>query len=99
MIHGNGVVGIGFSLFEVAIAALNLVLDFDFIETGVERGAPKYLEWYDAFGLMITLEWLYKFGRASSREKTCKYVYMSVAARSFKKSTISTTTANHVEIS
>lgn len=59
MIHGNGIVGIGFSLFVVAIAALNLVLDFDFIETGVERGAPKYMEWYGAFGLMITLVWLY----------------------------------------
>lgn len=59
MIHGNGIVGIGFSLFVVAIAALNLVLDFDFIETGVERGAPKFMEWYGAFGLMITLVWLY----------------------------------------
>jgi uncharacterized YccA/Bax inhibitor family protein len=59
MIHGNGIVGIGFSLFVVVIAALNLVLDFDFIETGVERGAPKYMEWYGAFGLMITLVWLY----------------------------------------
>jgi uncharacterized YccA/Bax inhibitor family protein len=59
MIHGNGIVGIGFSLFVVVIAALNLVLDFDFIETGVERGAPKYMEWYGAFGLMVTLVWLY----------------------------------------
>jgi len=59
MIHGNGLVGIGFSLFVVVIAALNLVLDFDFIETGVERGAPKYMEWYGAFGLMVTLVWLY----------------------------------------
>jgi len=59
MIHGNGIVGIGFSLFVIVIAALNLVLDFDFIETGVERGAPKYMEWYGAFGLMITLVWLY----------------------------------------
>ena len=41
------------------IAALNLVLDFDFIETGVEQGAPKYMEWYGAFGLMVTLVWLY----------------------------------------
>ena len=59
MIHDNGIVGIGFSLFVVVIAALNLVLDFDFIETGVERGAPKFMEWYGAFGLMVTLVWLY----------------------------------------
>jgi uncharacterized YccA/Bax inhibitor family protein len=58
-IHGNGLVGIGFSLFVVVIAALNLVLDFDFIESGVEQGAPKYMEWYGAFGLMVTLVWLY----------------------------------------
>ena len=59
LIHESGIVGIGFSLFVVVIAALNLVLDFDFIETGVERGAPKYMEWYGAFGLMVTLVWLY----------------------------------------
>jgi len=59
MIHDSGLVGIGFSLFVVVIAALNLVLDFDFIETGVEQGAPKYMEWYGAFGLMVTLIWLY----------------------------------------
>jgi uncharacterized YccA/Bax inhibitor family protein len=59
MIHDSGLVGIGFSLFVVVIAALNLVLDFDFIETGVEQGAPKYMEWYGAFGLMVTLVWLY----------------------------------------
>ncbi|WP_028918034.1 Bax inhibitor-1/YccA family protein [Pseudoxanthomonas sp. J35] len=59
MIHESGIIGIGFSLFVVVIAALNLVLDFDFIETGVERGAPKYMEWYGAFGLMVTLVWLY----------------------------------------
>lgn len=58
-IHESGLVGIGFSLFVVVIAALNLVLDFDFIETGVEQGAPKYMEWYGAFGLMVTLVWLY----------------------------------------
>jgi uncharacterized YccA/Bax inhibitor family protein len=51
--------GIAFSLFVVVIAALNLVLDFDMIETGVRRGAPKYMEWYGAFGLMVTLIWLY----------------------------------------
>ena len=43
----------------VAIAALNLVLDFDFIERGAESGAPKYMEWYAAFGLLVTLVWLY----------------------------------------
>ncbi|MBI2069006.1 MAG: Bax inhibitor-1/YccA family protein [Elusimicrobia bacterium] len=58
-IHGSGIIGIGFSLFVVAIAALNLVLDFDFIEKGAESGAPKYMEWYGAFGLMVTLVWLY----------------------------------------
>jgi uncharacterized YccA/Bax inhibitor family protein len=41
------------------IAALNLVLDFDFIENGAEAGAPKYMEWFGAFGLMVTLIWLY----------------------------------------
>ena len=59
MIHESGMVGIGFSLFVIVIAALNLVLDFDFIENGVEQGAPKYMEWYGAFGLMVTLVWLY----------------------------------------
>jgi uncharacterized YccA/Bax inhibitor family protein len=58
-IHENGMVGIGFSLFVVVIAALNLVLDFDFIEKGSEMGAPKYMEWYAAFGLLVTLVWLY----------------------------------------
>ena len=58
-IHDSGPIGIGFSLFVVVIAALNLVLDFDFIEKGAERGAPKYMEWYGAFGLMVTLIWLY----------------------------------------
>ena len=59
LIHESGLVGIGFSLFVVVVAALNLVLDFDFIESGVEAGAPKYMEWYGAFGLMVTLVWLY----------------------------------------
>lgn len=58
-IHSNGLFGIGFSLFVVAIAALNLVLDFDFIEAGAEQGAPKYMEWFGAFSLMVTLIWLY----------------------------------------
>jgi uncharacterized YccA/Bax inhibitor family protein len=59
LIHGSGPIGIGFSLLVVGIAALNLVLDFDFIETGAQRGAPKYMEWYGAFGLLVTLVWLY----------------------------------------
>ena len=59
MIHESGIIGIGFSVFVVIIASLNLVLDFDFIEAGVEQGAPKYMEWYGAFGLMVTLIWLY----------------------------------------
>ena len=58
-IHSNGLFGIGFSLFVVAIAALNLVLDFDFIEDGSEKGLPKYMEWFAAFSLMVTLVWLY----------------------------------------
>jgi uncharacterized YccA/Bax inhibitor family protein len=58
-IHDSGAMGIAFSLFVVTIAALNLVLDFDFIESGVEAGAPKYMEWYGAFGLVVTLVWLY----------------------------------------
>jgi uncharacterized YccA/Bax inhibitor family protein len=58
-VNGSGPIGIAFSLFVVAIAALNLVLDFDFIEQGVNYGAPKYMEWYGAFGLMVTLVWLY----------------------------------------
>ena len=58
-IHSAGPIGILFSLFVVGIGALCLVADFDFIEKGVERGAPKQLEWRAAFGLMITLIWLY----------------------------------------
>ena len=58
-IHGNGLIGIGFSLVVLVIAALNLVLDFDFIEMGAQVGAPKYMEWYGAFGLIVTLVWLY----------------------------------------
>ena len=58
-VNGSGIIGIGFSLLVVGIAALNLVLDFDFIEKGVQYGAPKYMEWYGAFGLMVTLVWLY----------------------------------------
>lgn len=58
-INGAGPIGIAFSVFVVIVAALNLVLDFDFIESGVAAGAPKYMEWYAAFGLMVTLIWLY----------------------------------------
>jgi uncharacterized YccA/Bax inhibitor family protein len=58
-IHDSGPVGILFSLVVVVIASLNLVLDFDFIEQGAARGAPKYMEWYGAFGLVVTLVWLY----------------------------------------
>lgn len=59
IINGNGIMGIGISLVVVVIAALNLVLDFDFIAKGSERGLPKYMEWYSAFGLILTLVWLY----------------------------------------
>jgi uncharacterized YccA/Bax inhibitor family protein len=52
-------IGIGFSLLVVFIASMNLVLDFDFIERGAEDGAPKYMEWYGAFGLLVTLIWVY----------------------------------------
>ena len=58
-INGSGPIGIGFSLIVVAVAALNLVLDFDLIENGARMGAPKYMEWYGAFALMVTLVWLY----------------------------------------
>ncbi len=58
-INGATPIGIGFSILVVIIAALNLVLDFDLIENGARYGAPKYMEWYSAFALMITLVWLY----------------------------------------
>lgn len=58
-IHETGTIGIIISFVIVGVAALNLVLDFDFIERGVEQRAPKYMEWYAGFGLMITLVWLY----------------------------------------
>jgi uncharacterized YccA/Bax inhibitor family protein len=58
-IHEGSMLGIGFSLFVVAIAALNLLLDFDMIEKGVAAGAPKFMEWYGAFGLLVTIVWLY----------------------------------------
>ena len=59
LIHSNSNFGILFSFGVVVIAALNLVLDFDFIEEGAEIGAPKYMEWFGAFGLLVTLVWLY----------------------------------------
>jgi len=59
LIHDNSWLGIGFTLVVVIIAALNLVVDFDFIEQGAEQGAPKYMEWYAAFGILVTLIWLY----------------------------------------
>lgn len=58
-INDSGPMGILVSVVIVTIAALNLVLDFDFIEKGAERGAPKYMEWYASFGLLVTLIWLY----------------------------------------
>jgi len=58
-IHEGGTIGILFSLVVVTVAALNLVLDFDFIEQGVAAGSPKYMEWFGAFGLLVTLVWLY----------------------------------------
>ncbi len=58
-LFGNGLLGVGISLFIVIIAALNLVIDFDFIERGAAGGAPKYMEWYGAFSMMVTLVWLY----------------------------------------
>lgn len=59
IIYSNGIAGIGISLVIVVIAALNLVLDFDFIAKGSQAGLPKFMEWYAAFGLILTLVWLY----------------------------------------
>ena len=59
LIHSSGTLGIIFSLVVVGIAALNLILDFDRIEQGAAMGAPKYMEWYGAFGLLVTIVWLY----------------------------------------
>lgn len=58
-LHEGSAMGIGFSIFVVALAALNLILDFDMIENGAALGAPKYMEWYGAFGLLVTIVWLY----------------------------------------
>ncbi|MGF7229791.1 Bax inhibitor-1/YccA family membrane protein, partial [Arachidicoccus sp.] len=58
-VNSGSPLSIGISIFIVAIAALNLILDFDMIEKGAQMGAPKYMEWYGAFGLLITMVWLY----------------------------------------
>lgn len=69
-IHESGPIGIGFSLLVVGIAAMNLVLDFDFIESAASKGSPKYMEWYAGFSLMVTLIWLYiEFLRLLSKIK------------------------------
>ncbi|MBN8690079.1 MAG: Bax inhibitor-1/YccA family protein [Armatimonadetes bacterium] len=57
--HGSGPIGIGFSVFVIGLAAFNFLLDFDFIERGVERGMPKQFEWYAGFGILVTIVWLY----------------------------------------
>jgi uncharacterized YccA/Bax inhibitor family protein len=59
LINQGGIIGIGFSVFVVIIASLNLVIDFDYIQKGAEAGAPRCMEWYGAFSLMVTLIWLY----------------------------------------
>jgi uncharacterized YccA/Bax inhibitor family protein len=59
ILYQNTGIAIGFSVIVVGIAALNLILDFDMIEKGAEMGAPKYMEWYGAFGLLVTIVWLY----------------------------------------
>lgn len=58
-IHESGPIGIGFSLVVIGLAAFSLLLDFDSIESGVKRGAPRYMEWFSALGLLVTLVWLY----------------------------------------
>jgi uncharacterized YccA/Bax inhibitor family protein len=59
LLNSSGPLGIGISVVIVIVAALNLILDFGFVETGVQAGAPKYMEWYGAFGIMVTLVWMY----------------------------------------
>ncbi len=59
LLNSAGPLGIGVSVVIVIVAALNLILDFDFVETGAHSGAPKYMEWYGAFGIMVTLVWMY----------------------------------------
>jgi uncharacterized YccA/Bax inhibitor family protein len=58
-LNSSSPLGIGLSLIIVGVAALNLILDFDFIESGANYGAPRYMEWYGAFALLVTLVWLY----------------------------------------
>ncbi len=58
-LRGTSALSIGFSIFVVGLAAFNLLLDFDFIEYGARSQAPRYMEWYGAFGLIVTLVWLY----------------------------------------
>jgi len=58
-LYQNTAIGIGFSVLVVALAAMNLIINFDRIEQGAEMGVPKYMEWYGAFGLLITIIWLY----------------------------------------
>jgi uncharacterized YccA/Bax inhibitor family protein len=58
-LSGSGTFGIGFSLLVVGISAFSLLLDFDFVERGAAAGAPKYMEWYGVFGLLVSLIWLY----------------------------------------
>ena len=72
LINSNSGWGVAFSVAVVIVAALNLVVDFDFIEHGVEAKAPKYMEWYASFGLFVTIVWLYLemlrlLGKARSR--------------------------------
>lgn len=59
LLHESSLLGIGISLVIVAVASLNLILDFDMIESGVAAGAPKHMEWFGAFGLLVTIVWLY----------------------------------------
>jgi uncharacterized YccA/Bax inhibitor family protein len=59
LLNSSGPWGIGISVVIVIVAALNLILDFGFVETGVHAGAPRYMEWYGAFGIMVTLIWMY----------------------------------------
>lgn len=72
-LHDSSPISIGISLVIVVVASLNLILDFDLMEQGAEQGAPKYYEWYCAFGLMVTIVWLYLeilrlLGKLSSRD-------------------------------
>jgi uncharacterized YccA/Bax inhibitor family protein len=59
LLNSAGPLGIGISVVIVIVAALNLILDFDFVETGAHAGASKYMEWYGAFGIIVTLVWMY----------------------------------------